>query len=185
MDEPTINEDGTKTCPECAEHVQGAALVCRFCGHRFAGKSPEPVPEAATSGVAIASFITSLVGLWIAAIPLGIHARRQIDRSEGRKTGRGFATAGVVIGWLGLAGTIIVIALLVSAADSATDAREHVQQTQLRENLEAEKRQQEVLKQQKEQTHQQYCAEHPHASEEIAPDGTPWVQCTEESESGG
>ncbi len=78
-------------------------------------------------------------------IPLGIHARRQIDRSEGRKTGRGFATAGVVIGWLGLAGTIIVIALLVSAADSATDAREHVQQTQLRENLEAEKRQQEVL----------------------------------------
>jgi hypothetical protein len=24
-----------KTCPECAEQVQQAARVCRFCGHRF------------------------------------------------------------------------------------------------------------------------------------------------------
>jgi hypothetical protein len=24
-----------KRCPECAEQVQSAALVCRFCRHRF------------------------------------------------------------------------------------------------------------------------------------------------------
>jgi hypothetical protein len=24
-----------KTCPQCAEQVKGAALVCRFCGHEF------------------------------------------------------------------------------------------------------------------------------------------------------
>ncbi len=40
MDEPQLNDDGTKTCPQCAEHVQGAALVCRFCGHRFDEEHP-------------------------------------------------------------------------------------------------------------------------------------------------
>jgi hypothetical protein len=25
----------TKQCPQCAEDVQAAARVCRFCGHRF------------------------------------------------------------------------------------------------------------------------------------------------------
>ncbi len=117
MDEPQLNEDGTKTCPQCAEHVQGAALVCRFCGYRFDG-TPAPVDpgETSTSGVAVASFITSLIGLWIAGIPLGIHARRQIDQSQGRKTGRGFATAGIVLGILGVIGSVILVIVLVSAA---------------------------------------------------------------------
>jgi hypothetical protein len=35
-----------KTCPECAEDVREAALVCRFCGHRFAPPGPPPVDPA-------------------------------------------------------------------------------------------------------------------------------------------
>jgi hypothetical protein len=67
----------------------------------------------ATSGVAIASFITSLLGLWIAGIPLGIHAQRTIDQSDGRLSGRGFATAGIVLGVIGLVGTIIMVIVIV------------------------------------------------------------------------
>jgi hypothetical protein len=38
---PVAKEPGEplKTCPECAERVQAAAKVCRFCGFRF----PQPV----------------------------------------------------------------------------------------------------------------------------------------------
>jgi hypothetical protein len=116
MDEPQLNDDGTKTCTQCAERVQGAALVCRFCGHRFDGK-PAPVApgETSTSGVAVAAFICALLDLWIAAIPLGIHARRQIDQSGGRKTGRGFATAGIILGVVGMIASVIVTLAVVGA----------------------------------------------------------------------
>jgi hypothetical protein len=113
--EPEVHEDGTKTCPECAERVKGDALVCRFCGHRFDGSAQAAV-EANTSGAAVAAFICSLVGLWIAGIPLGIHAQRQIDRSGGRKTGRGFATAGIVIGVVQIIGIVILVVVIMHAA---------------------------------------------------------------------
>lgn len=149
MDEPQLNEDGTKTCPQCAEHVQGAALVCRFCGYRFDGTRAPVVPgEASTSGVAIASFLTSLVGLWIGAIPLGIHARRQIDQSNGRKTGRGFATAGIWLGALGLVATVVVIVLVVIASSAPTAAQQ------------AEKRAQQAEERTQETKHNEYCGEH-------------------------
>jgi len=32
--------DGDKRkCPQCAEHVQLDALICRYCGHEFEGKA--------------------------------------------------------------------------------------------------------------------------------------------------
>jgi DNA-binding transcriptional regulator of glucitol operon len=66
----------------------------------------------------VAAFICSLVGLWIAGIPLGLHAQRQIDKSSGRLTGRGFASAGVVLGLLSVLGTVV---LLIALAHVGTE----------------------------------------------------------------
>jgi len=78
-----------------------------------------PAEPARTSGVAIAAFLCSLVGLWIAGIPLGVHAQRGIDGSNGRLTGRGFATAGIVLGILGIVGTVILIVAVIHAGQNA------------------------------------------------------------------
>ena len=77
---------------------------------------PSYRPAQRTSGLAIASFVLSLV--WILgfgsllAVILGLVARSNIKRSGGLQTGKGLATAGTIIGILGLLGsTMIVVSL--------------------------------------------------------------------------
>jgi len=115
---------GTKICPECAENVMAAAVICRFCGSRLGsppGQVASPVrrvPLRAASprmsGAAATAFLCSLVCIWVVSIPLGIRARRAIDRSDGLITGRGFGTAGIVIGVIDMVGTGLVIAHLAA-----------------------------------------------------------------------
>lgn len=46
---PTYTPAPGKTCPDCAEEVQQAARVCRFCGYRFAGADAAEASEVAAS----------------------------------------------------------------------------------------------------------------------------------------
>ena len=76
---------------------------------------PPPPPRAyvssavQTSGLAIASLVTGIGGLTvipllgsIVAIILGYMARNDIRQRSGQVTGAGMATAGIVMGWIGI-----------------------------------------------------------------------------------
>jgi uncharacterized protein DUF4190 len=53
---------------------------------------------------------------------LGYVARGQIDRSGGGQGGRGLATAGIVLGWVGL-GILAVIIVAAAVSPESTELR--------------------------------------------------------------
>src|SRR3954468_22302703 len=76
------------------------------------------------SGWAIASFITSLLGLSIVGVVLGHYALIRIKRSAGWLGGRGWAIAGLIMGYL----QVMAIVAAVVAASSSDAATEHPSQ---------------------------------------------------------
>jgi uncharacterized membrane protein len=66
------------------------------------------------NGMAIASLLSAV--LWLAgigavlALVFGYRARWEIKNSAGRQTGSGLATAGIILGWIGV--TILVAGLI-------------------------------------------------------------------------
>jgi uncharacterized membrane protein len=78
---------------------------------------PGQVPAAfsETNGLAIASVLLAV--LWFAgigavlALVFGYRARREINNSAGRQTGSGLATAGIILGWIGI--TILVAGVIL------------------------------------------------------------------------
>lgn len=89
---------------------------------------PHPYPygympiQRRTNGLAIASLVLGITWIWwvgsLLAVIFGIVAHRQINQSNGTQTGGGMATAGIVLGWLGI--VVFVLFMVFAVALSAT-----------------------------------------------------------------
>ena len=81
-----------------------------------------PVVPPKNNGFAVVALSMGIIWyFWIGsilALIFGYIAKRQIDASQGQQKGRGFAVAGIVLGWVGMGVlAIIIIALIVSKAN--------------------------------------------------------------------
>jgi len=95
---------------------QGAAPM-------YQGAAPYFAPQK-TNGMAIASLVLGIVGGCgigsILALVFGYVARGQIDRSQGREGGRGLATAGIIIGYIGIIGIFVLIFAITLLGNNAS-----------------------------------------------------------------
>jgi hypothetical protein len=84
-----------------------------------------------TSGKSTAALVLGILGLVLCplicsvlALVFGYQARREIDGSGGRLSGRGNAIAGIVLGWIGVALVAAFIGLVIlglAVGDSEED----------------------------------------------------------------
>lgn len=89
------------------------------------GQQQQYQPQT-TPGTATAALILGICAILVCPIicaPLaliyGNKARNEIDASGGRLGGRGMATAGIVLGWIGVAWAVLWVIYIIVVAGSA------------------------------------------------------------------
>ncbi|MGM0567823.1 MAG: DUF4190 domain-containing protein [Elusimicrobiota bacterium] len=112
-------------CPYCAEHISDSAAVCQYCDSNLKQET-EGCKAPETCGNAIVSLVCSIVGIFaclfiasIFGVIFGRKAKREIMESGGALTGKELASAGIIIGWIGIGlDSIIVIIWIFTLANS-------------------------------------------------------------------
>jgi type IV pilus assembly protein PilA len=122
-------------CVRCGNSIDDQDQFCRRCGAQAgagSGTLPSvpfaPSGSAATSKTAIASLVSGLfIFLYplssIAAVIFGHLSLSEIKKSAGRLTGEGLATAGLVLGYIGVAAIPIILIIAAIAIPNVFRAR--------------------------------------------------------------
>jgi type IV pilus assembly protein PilA len=119
-------------CAACGSVVNEGENFCRRCGAAVApgvqfAATGAPAAAAQTSGKAITSLLFGLFIFFfpfsIVAIILGHLSLSEIRRSAGRLKGDGMAMAGLVLGYLGVAGVPVMLIVAAIAIPNLLRAR--------------------------------------------------------------
>ena len=136
------NEEGTAFCGNCGAALTadptppaGEAPLRSDAPEEVALTVPPPPPppeprgpsiravgaDMPTNGMAIASLILGIGGLTVVpvigsvlALILGYMAKRDIRQRPTETTGEGLATAGIVLGWIGVALAVLVVCGIIA-----------------------------------------------------------------------
>ncbi len=83
-------------------------------------RAPGAVPKLPTNGKATASLVLGILGLVILyligpilALVFGYQAKNEIEASNGTQGGGGAATAGIVMGWIGIGLAVLYLVLVL------------------------------------------------------------------------
>jgi hypothetical protein len=125
---PQLQPAVDRPCLQCGRPTPAGEPICRHCGHDHRLRARPPAPgfaQPATNGLAIASLVLGILWLYwvgsVLALVFGYMARQQIDRAQGAQGGRGLATAGIVLGWIGIGFlALFMVVLLIGLASSPT-----------------------------------------------------------------
>lgn len=110
------------TCPHCGFENERGDLYCNSCGKPLAVWSPLPSKKI---DLALISLIVVIVGTFVMPIPilgpglglyLGYKALNEARSSGGRRSSEKMAQAAIIIGWIGVASTMLSLCMITGGA---------------------------------------------------------------------